>query len=210
MLIAQDIRSSNRDSRAITLRCNHPQCRKLSITTLENSPLCRTHFVATCYARLQEINELLKQKEPSGTELNTIHAFVEECTGPAILHVQRARDLKNRDRAQHLEIVLSAAHILTQLRRGPRIDLQIPLRLLGDPLADPRVENTVTQTVSKHGAMFRCGNPYTRGEIMDIVRLDTGRSAIARVAWHKPIAPGEHSVAIEILNSANFWSQNWA
>lgn len=177
---------------------------------MEKSSWCRPHFVATFYARLAEIKRLLDQKRLGAAELKTIHAFVEECTSPALSHSLRARDLKNRERAQHLDIVVSAAKILTRLRRGPRIDLQVPLRLLGDPLLDPRIEDTVTQTVSKHGAMFSCRNPYTKGEIMDVIRLDTGRAAIARVAWHKPIAPGEHSVAIEILNSLNFWSHNWA
>lgn len=210
MLIAQERPSPNNQCRTITKRCNHPHCRKPSITFLENNSWCQSHFVAACYARLDEINELLKQKKLGDTELRTIHAFVEECTGPAVSHALRARDLNNRDRARHLDIVVSAAQILTRLRRGPRIELQVPLRLLGDPLADPRVEDTVTQTVSKHGAMFSCGSPYTKGEIMDIVRLDTGHTAIARVAWHRPIAPGEHSVAIEILNCPNFWSRNWA
>jgi hypothetical protein len=210
MMIAQNRRCVNREYRTIVERCGHPRCRKPSITFLKNSSLCQSHFVATCYARFDEINELLKLKKIGDTELKMIHAFVEECTGPAVSRALRARDVKNRDRAQHLEIVVSAAQILTRLRRGPRIDLQIPLRLVGDPVVDPRIEDTVTQTVSKHGAMFSCGNPYTKGEIMDIIRLDTGHTAIARVAWHQPIAPGEHSVAIEILNSPNFWNRDWA
>lgn len=210
MLVAQNRSRPNRGCRTIVARCNHPHCRKPSIAILENSSLCQSHFVAICYARLDEINELLDQKKLGGRELQMIRSFVDACTSPAFLQALRARDVKNRDRAQHLDIVVSAAHILTRLRRGPRIDLCVPLRLLGDPLADPRIEDTFTRTVSKHGAMFSCGNPYTRGELMDIVRLDTGDTAIARVAWHRPIGPGQHSVAIEILNSANFWRQNWA
>jgi len=210
MLIAQNLPRANRECRSMLKCCSHPHCRKPSITILENSSLCQSHFVATCYARLDQINELLKEKKLGEKELKTIRAFVEECTGPAVSNALQARDLENRDRAQHLDIVVSAAQILTRLRRGPRISLQVPLRLLGDPLADPRIEDTVTQTVSRHGAMFSCGNPYTKGEIMDIVRLDTGRTAIARIAWHKPIAPGQHTVAIEILNRDNFWSRNWA
>ena len=210
MLIAQSSPHASNQCAAIVDRCSRPHCRKPSISILENSSLCQSHLVSTCYARLDEINELLNQKTLGDTELKTIHAFVEECTGPVVSHALRARDLKNRDRARHLDIIVSAAQILTRLRRGPRIDLQVPIRLLGDPLADPRIEDTVTRTVSKHGAMFSCRNPYTRGEIMDIVRLDSGHSAIARVAWHKPLAPGEHNVAIEILNNANFWSPNWA
>ena len=187
-------------------RCNHPDCRKPSITTLEDSSLCQPHFVATCRARFDEITQLVEQKKLGATELSTIRAFLAACTGAATARALHARELNNQERAQLLEIALSAAQILTRLRRSPRVDQQIPLRLLGDALTNPRVENTITQTLSKHGAMFSCGHPYGRGEIMDIVRLDTGHTAIARVAWHKPIAPGQHSVAIEILNSTSFWN----
>ncbi len=128
------------------------------------------------------------------------------CTDAATSRVLRARELNNRERAQLLEMTLSAAQILTRFRRSPRVDQQIPLRLLGDALTNPRVENTIAQTLSKHGAMFSCRYPYGRGEIMDMIRIDTGHTAIARVLWHKPIAPGQHSAAIEILNSASFWN----
>jgi len=173
---------------------------------LEDSSLCQPHFVATCRARFDEITQLVEQKKLGATELSTIRAFLAACTGAATARALHARELNNQERAQLLEIALSAAQILTRLRRSPRVDQQIPLRLLGDALTNPRVENTITQTLSKHGAMFSCGHPYGRGEIMDIVRLDTGHTAIARVAWHKPIAPGQHSVAIEILNSTSFWN----
>jgi hypothetical protein len=190
-------------------RCNHRDCGKPSITTLEGSSLCQPHFFAACYARLDEITQLVEQKKLGATELKTIQAFVAECTGAAVSRALRAQELNNRERAQLLDIVVSAAQILTRLRRSPRVGQRVPLRLLGDPLTDPRIEDTVTQTVSKHGAMFRCGHPYAKGEIMDIVRLDTGHTAIARVAWHKPIAPGQHNVAIEILNRTNFWNWGW-
>lgn len=187
-------------------RCNHPDCRKPTITTLESNSLRHSHFVAACYARLDEIIQLVEQKKLGVAELETIRAFVAECTGAAVSRALRAHELNNRERAQLLDVVLSAAQILTRLRRSPRVGQRIPIRLLGDFLTDPRIEATVTQTVSKHGAMFNCAHPYVKGEIMDVVRLDTGHTAIARVAWHKPIAPGQHSVAIEILNSTNFWS----
>jgi len=180
--------------------------RKPSITTLENSSLCQPHFVATCSARFDEITQLVEQKKLGVTELGTIRAFAAACIDAATSRALRARELNNRERAQLLEIALSAALILTRLRRSPRVDQQIPLRLLGDALTNPRVENTIAQTLSKHGAMFSCRYPYGRGEIMDMIRIDTGHTAIARVLWHKPIAPGQHSAAIEILNSASFWN----
>jgi hypothetical protein len=189
--------------------CNHPDCGSPAIAILENSSLCQPHFLTACYARLDKINQLVEQKKLGAAELKTIRAFVAECTSAAVSRALRACELSNRERAQLLDIVVSAAQILTRLRRSPRVAQRVPLRLLGDPLTDPRIEDAVTQTVSKHGAMLRCGYPYAKGEIMDIVRLDTGSTAIARVAWHKPVAPGQHTVAIEILNRTNFWNWGW-
>jgi hypothetical protein len=207
--VVRDGSCTNSECRSAVDRCNYRDCGKPPITILEGSALCQPHFFAACYSRLDEITQLVEQKRLGATELKTIRAFVTECTGAAVSRALRAQGLNNRERAQLLDIVVSAAQILTRLRRSPRVGQRIPLRLLGDPLTDPRIEDTVTQAVSKHGAMFRCGHPYAKGEVMDIVRLDTGHTAIARVAWHKPIAPGQHNVAIEILNSTNFWNWGW-
>jgi hypothetical protein len=190
--------------------CSHPDCAKAAITALEGNFLCQHHFAAVCYSKINEITEMMEQKRLGAAELKTIRAFVAECTGAAVSRALQAKELNNRERAQILDIVVSAAQILTRIRRSPRVGQRVPLRLLGDPLSDPRIEDIVTQTVSKHGAMFKCAHPYVKGEIMDVIRLDTGHTAIARVAWHKPIAPGHHNVAIEILNRANFWNWGWA
>ena len=207
MCVARNLSLTKTECQPAADRCHHSACEKPSITALEGRSLCLPHFFAVCYARLKEFTQRVEQKKLGATELKTIRAFVAECTGAAVSRALRPQDLNNQERTQLLDIVVSAAYILTRLRRGPRVSQRVPLRLLGDPLTDPRIEDTFTQTVSKHGAMFQCACPYAKGQIMDVVRLDTGRTAIARVAWHKPIAPGQHNVAIEILNSTNFW--NW-
>jgi hypothetical protein len=187
-------------------RCNHPGCHRPSFAEFGNRAQCQPHFVASCYAKLDETGQLIKQNRLASEDLATIRAFVEECAAAAGSFSSQPRDLNNLRRAQLLDIVIAAAQLLTQLRRSPRVEKQIPLRLLGDPLSDPRIEDTVTQTVSQHGAMFEAASPYTRGEIVDVVRLDTGRSAIARIAWHQPLGPNQHRVAVEVLNRSNFWN----
>jgi|HubBroStandDraft_2_1064218.scaffolds.fasta_scaffold16760_5 hypothetical protein len=186
--------------------CEYPGCRRPSFAQFEHNPQCQPHFIAACYEKLDEAAHLVKENKLGSKDLVTIRAFVEECAASAGSCSSQAHDLNNLRRAQLLDIVIAAAQLLTQMRRSPRVAKQVPLRLLGDPVSDPRIEDTVTQTVSQHGAMFEATCPYTRGEIVDIVRLDTGRSAIARIAWHQPVGPSQHRVAVEVLNRSNFWN----
>jgi hypothetical protein len=186
-------------------RCEHSGCLKPPVATLQKAAHCQEHFLAACHTRLAEIGELVKQKRLEGSEGEEIRTFLADCTSAAVTRGLQANTLSNWERAQFLHIVLSSAQVLMHLRRSPRIERKVPLRLVGDPRTDPRIEDAMTETISKHGAMFRCEHPYVKGEILDIVRLDTGRSAIARVAWHKPMGPAHHHVAVEILNKPNFW-----
>ena len=186
--------------------CGSPGCHRPPIGTLQNSPRCQQHFLASCHAKLAEINRRIALKRLDGTEAEGIRAFLTECTRAAVSRALQADKLTNSERTQFLNIVLSSAQVLTQLRRSPRISRQVPLRLVGDPRTDPRIEDAVTEMVSKHGAMLSCKHPYAKGEIVDVMRLDTGHSAIARVAWHRPIGPAHHHVAVEILNRPNFWN----
>lgn len=210
MRLARDNDCEKSQCDSALAQCTHRNCTRPAKTILETNNLCPPHFLAACYAKLDEITQLVDQKKLGAAELKTIRSVVTEYTGAAVSHALQSQEFNNKERAQLLDFVVSAAQILTRLRRSPRVSQQVPLRLLGDPLTSPRIEDTVTQTVSKYGAMFKCGYPFAKGEIMDIVRLDTGHTAIARVAWHKPMAPGHHNVAIEILNNANFWNWGWS
>jgi len=163
--------------------------------------------LAACHTRLDEIRQLIDSKQLSGTEGEEIRTFLADCTGTAVSRAVESDRLNNRQRAEFLHIVLSSAQLLMRLRRSPRVERKIPLRLVGDPKTNPRIEDAMTQTVSKHGAMVSCEYPYMKGQIVDVMRLDTGRSAIARVAWHRPLGPAHHQVAVEILNRGNFWNE---
>jgi hypothetical protein len=189
-----------------TFSCALPGCERAPVARLQGSSRCQEHFLAACNTRLAEISRLIDQKELDGTEAEEIRGFLAECTSAAVSRALETDKLNNRQRAEFLQIVLACAEVLMRLRRSPRVERQIPLRLVGDPRTNPRVEDTMTHTVSKHGAMVSCEYPYTKGQIVDVVRLDTGRSAIARVAWHRPLGPAQHQIAFEILNRTNFWN----
>jgi hypothetical protein len=187
-------------------RCVSPGCQKAPVARLQDNARCQEHFLAACHSRLAQISQLIDRKKLDGTEAEEIRSFLGECTSTAVSRALESDKLSNRQRAEFLQIVLASAQVLMRLRRSPRVERQIPLRLVGDPRTNPRIEDAMTHTVSKHGAMVSCEHPYTKGQILDVVRLDTGRSAIARVAWHRPLGPAQHQVAVEILNRTNFWS----
>ena len=118
-----------------------------------------------------------------------------------------ARKLNNLERSRLLHILLFAADLMNQVRRSGRIPRLVPVRLINGPHSDTWIEDTVTQDLSKHGAMLRCTHPCAEGETLGLVRLDTGDRAIARVVWRERDKFAQHKVAVEILNCSNFW--NW-
>jgi len=83
----------------------------------------------------------------------------------------------------------------------------IPVRLSETGAKPPWIEETVTQLLSKHGAMFRCTRPYAKGQPLELERLDTRQRAIARVVWQRKETCGLHEIGVEILNSVSFWNQ---
>ncbi len=184
--------------------CSHPECTKTRVSALEARPLCRSHFISACYRRLDELADLIRQAAPP----HSIRRFLAECASQAVSQALRVQDLSNQERAQLLDILLSAGDLLGKLRRSPRAIGFVPVRLCRSSSTQPWVEETVTQVLSKHGALLRCTRPYAQGGTLDLVRLDTGQTAIARVVWQETEECGLHKVAVEILNYNNFW--NWS
>ena len=120
-----------------------------------------------------------------------------------------ADDLTNLERAQLMDILLSAAHLSGQLRRSPRKRTSIPVRLRYEGPGPAWEEETVTQELSRHGALLVCRHPAEPGEDLTLVRIDTGRQARTRVAWCGPRREGAQRLGIEILGIANFWEAEW-
>jgi PilZ domain len=187
--------------------CSRAGCNALAELKLASEKLCLGHFVSNCYSRLDEIAEGVKHKRLNGPAPMADRNFLAECTRQVATAALRSEELNNQDRARLLHILLFANELISQLRRSERIARLVPVRLITRPHAAPWIEETVTQDLSKHGVMLRCTKPHNRGEMLEVVRLDTGRSAIARVVWRQYDKFSQYKVALEILNTPNFW--NW-
>jgi hypothetical protein len=188
----------------VIFRCSHPECANTRVSALEARQLCMSDFISACYRKLDELGDLIRQAAPP----HSIRPFLVECASQAVSQALRVQDLSNQERAQLLDILLSAGDLLGKLRRSPRAIGFVPVRLCGGSLTRSWVEETITQVLSKHGALLRCTRPYAQGETLDLVRLDTGKAAIVRVVWQKTEECGSRKVAVEILNDDNFW--NWS
>jgi hypothetical protein len=197
----------NQTSANTLSRCSRAGCGGSSELKLETEQLCLGHFVNSCYSRLDQIAERLKQKRINGAAPAADRNFLAECTRQVATVALRASQLNNEDRARLLHILVFANELIGQLRRSERIPRLLPVRLITRPHAAPWIEETVTQDLSKHGVMLRCTKPHNRGEMLEVVRLDTGHSAIARVVWGQYDKFSQYKVALEILNTPNFW--NW-
>jgi PilZ domain len=187
--------------------CSFPSCPDASEVSLENKHFCRQHFIDVCYLRLDETAEDIKQRNLKRSSLESFRSFLAECLRQVASEALQSAQLDNQDRSKLLHILLYATELLNQLRRSERVARLLPVRLISDPHSVTWVEDTVTQDLSRHGAMFRCTRPYENGETLQLVRLDTGHKAMARVVWAEPAKFTQHKVAVEILNSSNFW--NW-
>jgi len=171
----------NTTQRVSFRRCSHTGCGCTSEAALESKRLCRRHFIEACYVRLDQIAEQIGQKKLHGSVPECARSFLAECASQVASEALCARKLNNLERSRLLHILLFAADLMNQLRRSGRIPRLVPVRLINDPQSDAWIEDTVTQDLSKHGAMLRCTHPYAKGEALGLVRLDTGDRAIARV-----------------------------
>jgi hypothetical protein len=187
--------------------CHRGNCRHKSEAVFEWENFCRQHFIEVCYLRLDQIAEQIRRKEFRGAVCESSRRLLLECTRQVASEAFSARRLNNLDRSRLLDILFFASNLANRLRRSKRISHLVPVRLINPAQKTTWIEDTVTQNLSKHGAMLRCTHAYESGETVGLMRLDTGDRALARVVWRERTKFAQHKLAVEILNSANFW--NW-
>jgi hypothetical protein len=115
----------------------------------------------------------------------------------------------NLARARMIDILLWASELLKQVRRGPRIDLAMPVVLAGSAGDVEWQEAATTQTVSQHGASLCCRRALALGEIVKVTHANTGKQGTARVAWSTRKDAGIFEIGLELLNEQNLWGLDW-
>jgi hypothetical protein len=121
-----------------------------------------------------------------------------------------ATDLDNLERAKLVDIIRSANELGRQLRRSTRKAASIAVHLCCDRLGDAWEEDTETVLLSRYGASVKCRRPADPRAPFQIVRLDTGQKAKARVVWQRPAASEGSRIGFEFVDCDNFWGFDWA
>lgn len=189
--------------------CSFVGCANAAAASLESDALCREHFISTCYARLDQYDEIRSGPGLRSGDMESVRRFINESARQADAIEQSAKGLDNLDRAKLVHIILSASELGRHLRRSPRKLAAIAVRLSSEKIGGAWEEDTETVLVSRYGALVRCKHPAKAGETVQVQRADTGESALARVAWQRPTGAEDVRVGVEFLSSENFWGLDW-
>jgi hypothetical protein len=190
-------------------QCGVKGCDQAAGTTVQGQMLCRGHFISVCYAELERYDEMQKTHRLSVSDAESVRRFIHQCSRQADEIEHSTKDLDNLDRARLLHIILWANELGRHLRRSPRKVASIPVRICCDKLGSAWEEETQTVLLSRHGASLRCGHATKPGEAVQLVRLDTGQEAQARVAWLRPAGNDDVRIGIEFVDCENFWGLDW-
>jgi hypothetical protein len=193
-----------------TESCCLAGCIQDAVSSLGGEALCRRHFISVCYTRLERYEEMLKGHSLSGSDAESMRNFIHEGVRQADEIEHGAEDLDNLERAQLLHIILSASELGRHLRRSPRKVASIAVRLCCDKIGGAWEEDTETVLLSRYGASVKCSRPADPRASLQIVRLDTGQKAQARVAWQRPAGNEGSRIGVELEDCDNFWGLDWA
>jgi hypothetical protein len=190
-------------------QCSVAECGRPAGASLDGDPLCREHFISTCYDRLDQYDETRKGPGLTASDSESARRFIHESTRQADAIESGAADLDNLDRAKLLNIIISASELGRHLRRSPRKVAVIPVRLSSEKIGGAWEEDTETLLVSRYGALVRSKHGAKAGETINVSRVDTGATAQARVAWQRPTGSDDLRVGVEFLSCENFWGLDW-
>ena len=189
--------------------CNVDGCTQGVVSSLEGQVFCREHFISFCFIQIDRYSEMQKGRTVSGSGVESMRQFIDECLRQADAISHLPGDLNNLDRSRLLLIVEEVGNLGRRLRRSPRTEASIAVRLSCDKLGGAWEEVTQTVLLSQYGASIRCNHSADPSESLQIIRLDTGQKAQARVVWQPPAGSAGRRSGIEFVDCDNFWGLDW-
>jgi PilZ domain len=172
---------------------------------VEKQPVCRSHFLALSYRRLEAISAQIHLQEFHRATARSAGEFLEECMRQAADIAWAPVAPHNLERAQVLDVLLWASELNGFLRRGPRIPAGIPIRVRSELPNLEWEEKTQTQVLSRHGLQINCRRELRADQLLTCVRLDNGWQTQVRVVWTRRKGSGEFEVGLEFVTDENFW-----
>jgi len=185
--------------------CTADGCAKAAVASLDERRVCRAHFVAGAYRRLESIAAQIQEPHFHTQHGDLASRFLEGCMRETT-NIACAPELPdNLERAQLLDILLWASELYGRLRRGPRVRASIPILIRCEDPQKPWEEKTETRQLSVHGFSFVCRHELLDGQALTCVRLDSGRRLEGRVAWARSKDSGETLAGVEFVTDEDFW-----
>jgi hypothetical protein len=189
----------------MSLKCAADGCAEATVASLDNQPVCRTHFVSGAYRHLESIAAQIHEPHFHTQHGESATQFLEQCMREATNIACASKLPGNLERAQLLDILLWASELYGRLRRGPRVPANIPILVRSEDQQNPWEEKTETRQLSVHGFSFVCRHELRESDALTCVRLDNGRRVEARVAWARLKDTGEIEAGVEFLTDEDFW-----
>ena len=189
--------------------CTEPECAEAAIVSLGERSVCRSHYLAYCYKRLEAISESVRTYHMSQEEADASGRFLQDCMRSAADIASASEMPNNLERAQVYDVLLWASELHGRLRRSPRKMAKFPILLRSDIPGRVWEVRSETQIVSRHGMRITCSVDIHPKDTLTCIRLDNGHRAEATVAWTGRNDLGEAEAGIEFLREENFWGLAW-
>lgn len=185
--------------------CSVDTCGEAATARLEDRPVCRSHFLALSYSRLEAISAQIHLPEFHSTIGRSAGGFLEDCMRQVADIACAPVALDNMERAQVLDILLWASELHSRLRRGPRMQAGISILLRSEGPEQAWEEKTETRELSRHGLLVHCSHELSAEQLLTCIRLDNGWKAEARVVWVRRKTADGFEAGLEFLTDENFW-----
>lgn len=189
--------------------CAEPDCAESAVVPLGERSVCRGHYLAYCYKRLENISQSVKDHQFSYEEAEAASRFLQDCMRSAA-DIASAQEMPtNLERAQVFDVLLWASELHGRLRRSPRRRARFPVLLRSEIPGRSWEVRAETQVVSRHGMRLTCRADARQKDTLTCIRLDDGRRAEATVAWTARNDAGDLDVGLELIRVENFWGLAW-
>jgi hypothetical protein len=191
--------------------CSESGCAEASVVSLGERRVCRTHYLAHCYERLDAISKALNVKNYSMTavEAESSGRFLQDCMRTAADFASSQQMPSNLEKAQVYDMLLWASELHGRLRRSPRKLARFPVLVRSEIPGRTWETRTETQVVSRHGMRLACSGDVHPKDTLTCIRLDNGRRTEATVVWAKLAESGITEVGLQFPHEENFWDIVW-
>jgi hypothetical protein len=189
--------------------CSEPECAEAAALSLGERSVCRAHYLAHCYRRLETISAQVKSQHFNREEAEAAGRFLQDCMRSAADIASAPEMPSNLERAKVFDILLWASELHGRLRRSPRRLAKFSILLRSEIPGRSWEARAETQVVSRHGMRITCRAEILLRDTLTCIRLDNGRRAEVIVAWTTRSDSGEVEAGLEFTRDENFWGFSW-